>query len=254
MLIRPTIFIADSESTEKAQAIARQYQFDISEKQTHDWQLIFEKNAIYLQALQQNKLCKLSIDFLVGKQAYRRKQSGRKQEISRACGLHKQSGLTILDAHAGLGRDGFVLACLSAKVLMLERAPVLAILLKDAIEKLNQIEPEIDLRVSCIDAKTLLSDPNQELFDVVYIDPMYPHRQKSALVKQEMRILRDLVGEDTDADEVLPLALTKAKQRVVVKRGKLAPYLSGLKPHFCIMGTSTRFDIYLKNQSVDVIM
>lgn len=58
--------------------------------------------------------------------------------------------------------------------------------------------------------------------DVVYLDPMYPHRQKSALVKKEMRVFQSLVGNDDDADSLLIPAMTIAKRRVVVKRPNYA--------------------------------
>ena len=54
-------------------------------------------------------------------------------------------------------------------------------------------------------------DPNIDYADVVYLDPMYPHKQKSALVKKEMRVFQHLVGADLDADELLLPALQLAK-------------------------------------------
>jgi len=80
--------------------------------------------------------------------------------------------------------------------------------------------------------------------DVVYLDPMYPHRRKSALAKKEMQLLRQLVGDDEDASELLLAALASAKQRVVVKRPRLAPVLVGSAPGFQITAPNTRFDIY----------
>ena len=68
-------------------------------------------------------------------------------------------------------------------------------------------------------------DPNSDYADVVYLDPMYPHKQKSALVKKEMRVFQHLVGADLDADELLLPALQLAKKRVVVKRPDYAEFL-----------------------------
>jgi len=80
--------------------------------------------------------------------------------------------------------------------------------------------------------------------DVIYFDPMFPERTKSALVKKEMRILKEVVGDDTDADEIFKLALTKAKKRVVVKRPKGAPHLNNQEPSLIYKGKSSRFDVY----------
>ncbi len=48
--------------------------------------------------------------------------------------------------------------------------------------------------------------------DTIYLDPMYPHSGKSALNKLEMRIIRKLVGDDTDAALLLEIALQHAKK------------------------------------------
>jgi 16S rRNA (guanine1516-N2)-methyltransferase len=74
---------------------------------------------------------------------------------------------------------------------------------------------------------------------------MFPHRDKSALVKKEMRVFRAVVGTDDDTDALLAVAMKAAKRRVVVKRPRLAPPLAGLKPTMTLEGKSGRFDIYL---------
>jgi 16S rRNA (guanine1516-N2)-methyltransferase len=86
--------------------------------------------------------------------------------------------------------------------------------------------------------------PPQHRPDVIYLDPMYPHRDKSALVKKEMRYARALVGEDTDAGELLDIALKTARRRVAVKRPKSAAPLPGPQPAAEIASTNTRYDIY----------
>jgi 16S rRNA (guanine1516-N2)-methyltransferase len=81
--------------------------------------------------------------------------------------------------------------------------------------------------------------------EVVYLDPMYPTRNKTALVKKEMRVLKNIVGEDHDAPALLVAALACARQRVVVKRPRLASPLAGPKPSMQIAAKTTRFDVYL---------
>ena len=85
--------------------------------------------------------------------------------------------------------------------------------------------------------------------DVVYLDPMFPHRQKSALVKKEMRVFQSLVGADLDADALLPVALSVAGKRVVVKRPDYAGFLNEKKPSTSIETKSNRFDIYVVTAS-----
>lgn len=79
----------------------------------------------------------------------------------------------------------------------------------------------------------------------IYLDPMYPHSRKSALNRKEMRVLRDLVGNDEDAGTVFKTALQYAANRVVVKRPKGAPHVGLLTPSHAIKMKNSRFDVYL---------
>ena len=80
--------------------------------------------------------------------------------------------------------------------------------------------------------------------DVIYMDPMFPERKKSAKVKKEMQAFHQIVGADEDAAELLPLALERAKYRLVIKRSANAGYLADMQPSYSLEGKSTRFDIF----------
>ena len=195
----------------------------------------------------------LWVDFITGKMGHRRQfGGGRGQPLARAMGLKGGANPHIVDATAGLGRDGFVLASLGARVTLLERSPVMAALLTDGLERARQ-HPETrtivnnHLQLVNTDATAWLRQcPPQERPEVVYLDPMYPHRSKSALVKKEMRALRAMVGDDADTPALLAAALDCAKKRVVVKRPKGAAPLAGPKPGGEITSKNTRYDLYLK--------
>jgi 16S rRNA (guanine1516-N2)-methyltransferase len=92
---------------------------------------------------------------------------------------------------------------------------------------------------------TLTKDPAFIRPDVVYLDPMFPHKKKSALVKKEMRIFQYLVGADMDADSLLMPALSLAEKRVVVKRPDYADPLANKKPSMMIETKKNRFDVYV---------
>ena len=79
---------------------------------------------------------------------------------------------------------------------------------------------------------------------VVYLDPMFPHRRKKALVKKEMQLLQQLLGEDLDSADLLSAALDTARERVVVKRPRTALPLVGRKPDTTMQSPHHRFDIY----------
>jgi len=176
---------------------------------------------------------------------------GLRQLLARAAGLKPGYRPTVLDATAGLGRDGFVLASLGCRVSMFERVPVIAALLEDGLRRALH-HPEIGKivkhRIQYIAGDSLLMmkqiGPDRQP-DTIYLDPMYPFRTKSAKVKKEMRLLRLVVGDDSDAPALLAAALTIVGNRVVVKRPKLAPPLPGPEPSLVLRGGNSRYDIYL---------
>jgi 16S rRNA (guanine1516-N2)-methyltransferase len=80
--------------------------------------------------------------------------------------------------------------------------------------------------------------------DVIYLDPMFPDRSKTADVKKEMRAFHLLVGKDEDADALLDKALAAARYRVVVKRPRKSPFIAERAPSYQLEGKSSRYDIY----------
>ena len=192
------------------------------------------------------------IDFVSGKTAYRRKYGHAGGEaISKAVGIKKGHRPNIVDATAGWGRDAFVLATMGCRVHMIERSELIAKLLEDGLRRAEQDENigtmiKENLSLTCGDSRhELLQTPFEP--EVIYLDPMFPHKGKSALVKKEMRILQDVVGQDEDADALLKLSLTIATKRVVVKRPDYAELLVEIKPQTSIKTKKHRFDIYLIN-------
>ena len=191
----------------------------------------------------------VTADFVSGKVDHRRKFGGGKgQLIAKAVGL--KSGITpgVIDATAGLGRDAFVLASLGCRVTLLERSPVVAELLASGLERaglFDDVAPVVS-RMAMINRDSIewLTSQRDTAADVIYLDPMFPQRDKSSLVKKEMRLFKPLVGGDLDAPALLKAALDKARYRVVVKRPRKAPQIEGVNPTFRLEGKSSRYDIY----------
>ena len=190
----------------------------------------------------------VSVDF--GSAAMRRRRRGGHNEtLGRAVGIRKLPGLTVVDATAGLGRDSFVLADLGCRVFMLERSPVVHALLKDGLARamasddawLRAVAGRMSL--VCVEAADWLAGAAPAV-DVVYLDPMFPTRRKSARVKKEMWAFQQLI-DDHALLPVLDLALARASRRVVVKRPAKAPNLEERKPAFTLPGRTVRFDVYL---------
>lgn len=218
--------------------------------------LVLGEDGIGLQLLGPKSPGPVFCDFAGGSVRHRRLYGGGKgQDIAKAVGL-AQKGFSprLLDLTAGLGRDSFVLASLGATVVMVERHPVVFTLLADGLERAREIaltDPELQgilerlkaVRNSAEGYLSCLEESHQP--DVIYLDPMFPPREKSGKVKKEMQLFHQLVGaEGDDADSLLPLALAHARYRVVVKRPTYAPYLNRREPGYSLKGKSTRFDVY----------
>ena len=191
----------------------------------------------------------IRVDFVFGAVAHRRLFGGGSgQMIAKAVGIAPGIRPTIIDATAGLGRDAFVLAELGCAMTLIERQPLIAALLEDGLQRASA-DPEVgpivaQMKLRAGNAIELLSAWSDEAPQVIYLDPMFPHRDKSALVKKEMRLFRPLAGDDDDAPALLAAALALATHRVVVKRPRKAPAIAGKPPGYTLEGKSSRFDIY----------
>jgi 16S rRNA (guanine1516-N2)-methyltransferase len=215
--------------------------------------LVLNEERLELRELGPHAPGPVYADFTAGAAAHRRRfGGGRHQPLARAVGLKSGVRPTVVDATAGLGRDAFVLACLGCVVHLVERSPIIAALLRDGLRRAAR-DPEIGslaathLRLTVADGREFLGEiGNDQRPDVVYLDPMYPRRGKSALPGKELRLLRRLIGDDDDdAPELLAIALAQARRRVVVKRPRRAPSLAGPAPTMQIAAPNTRFDVYL---------
>ncbi|URQ60989.1 16S rRNA (guanine(1516)-N(2))-methyltransferase RsmJ [Pantoea alhagi] len=211
--------------------------------------LVMTPDRLELRKRDEPKLGGIWVDFVGGAMAHRRRfGGGRGEAVAKAVGIKGDYLPDVVDATAGLGRDAFVLAAIGCRVRMLERHPVVAALLDDGLRRGYQdaeIGSWLQQRLTLLHASSLTAlEAITPAPDVVYLDPMYPHRQKSALVKKEMRVFQSLVGADNDADGLLLPARQLAKKRVVVKRPDYAPPLAGVATQSAVTTKSHRFDIY----------
>lgn len=223
------------------------------QKERKSAQLAYINGALYFFGDDVNH--GLSIDFCQGQLAHRRQfGGGRGQALARAMGMRANVNPQVIDLTAGLGRDAFVLASLGAKVTMVERQPIIHALLADALKRARQ-NPQTQaivarLKLVFADGKEFVQTLKPSASTVIYLDPMYPERQKSALVKKNMRELRALCGSDADSALLAQTALLSGAARVVVKRPKNAPALVG-SPPAAVASKNTRYDIYPRCQVED---
>lgn len=214
--------------------------------------LTLEENILCLTSLAADEKIVINVNFSSGSSMHRRIQGGGKnQALGKAIGLNKKPDPYVLDATAGLGKDAFVMASLGCTVKMVERSPIVGALLQDGLTRgakdadiaslIRNMSLKVADSVEYMQSNSLLHDPP----DVVYLDPMYPERKKSAKVKKEMQALQQLLGHGDDLQLLLDAALACATKRVVVKRPKGAEPLSARMPTHTINSKKTRFDIYM---------
>ena len=191
----------------------------------------------------------LRVDFVNGPVGHRlRFGGGRGQALGKAMGLRAGKTPKIVDATAGLGRDSFLLASLGAQVTMIERSKKMYTLLAQGMDRASQEGSDFQQIIGRMnllygDAKELLPELSA---DAVLIDPMHPPRKNSALVKLELRQVRQIVGADDDAADLIKVALGSAKKRVVLKWPAKADPIKGI--HACshqIIGKSVRYDVFM---------
>lgn len=157
----------------------------------------------------------------------------------------KDRAPTLLDATAGLGEDAFLLAAAGFVVSMYERNGQIAALLSDALDR----AADIPCLLGTVSRMTLTSGDSiaamkslQTPPDVIYLDPMFPERKKSALVKKKFQLLQQLEMPCQDGEELLRAAIAAKPHKIVVKRPAKGPYLAGIRADYSLSGTSVRYD------------
>ena len=191
----------------------------------------------------------LKCSFIEGPILHRLKYGkGRGQNLAKAVGMKSNKNRTIIDATAGLGYDAFILASLGANVTLIERSEKIHGLLKDGISEAMFYGGEIS---KIVDRMNLLFGDSIDILpslspEVVLIDTMYKDRKKSALVKNNMRLVREVVGSDPDYIDLINVALNCASKRVVIKQPRYAEPLKDIKAcSHQILGKTIRYDVYI---------
>ena len=167
------------------------------------------------------------------------------EHLVRAVKLKGVERPLVVDATAGLGEDSFLLAAAGCRVLLYEKDPVIAALLRDAWERAKR-DPEtseIAERMTVIEGDSVAALPTLDPPpDVVLLDPMFPERRKTALVKKKFQLIHQLERPCQNERELLDAAFAAKPKRIVIKRPAKGPYLAGVKPSYSLDGSAVRFD------------
>ena len=152
-----------------------------------------------------------------------------------------------IDATAGFGEDSILLAAAGFDVVMYEYDAVIAALLEDALRRASESDND-KLRAAVAHMKLINADSIeamqhlQERPDVILLDPMFPAREKSALIKKKFQLLQRLEQPCTDEESLLNAALSAHPHKIVIKRPLKGPYLADRRPDYSIKGKAIRYD------------
>lgn len=154
---------------------------------------------------------------------------------------------TAIDATAGMGEDSFLLAACGYEVTLYEQNPVIAALLEDALRRAAQdsaLEP-IVRRMHLINGDSVEQMPQTaEPPTLIYLDPMFPARQKSGLIQKKLQLIQKLESPCVQESALLDAALSAHPTKIIIKRPLKGAVLAGRKPHYCIKGKAIRYDCF----------
>ena len=138
--------------------------------------------GLALHSLREPKTGPVRVDFSAGAIQQRARDGLRSQHLVRAVG----TGLEVLDATAGLGRDAFLLASAGNRLHLLEREPAIYALLADGLRRAAadpDLTPVIErMRPHCADFRDW---DEERRYDVVYLDPMFPRPENALAAKRK---------------------------------------------------------------------
>ena len=122
----------------------------------------------------------------------------------------------------------------------------------DTMRRMSDMKEQMDLFAEeSTDTIRRMSDMKEQMNllleeeiipDIIFLDPMFPKRQKSALVKKKFQLLQQLEQPCADETELLRAAMGVHPRKIIIKRPLKGPYLAGVKPDYSISGKSIRYD------------
>ena len=158
-----------------------------------------------------------------------------------------QENLKAIDATAGMGEDSLLLAACGYQVTLYEQNPVIAILLKDALRraKKNTVLKDIVSRMQLVEGD-IIEHLNKRLdpVDVIYLDPMFPGRQKSGLINKKLQLIQKLEPPCSKETALFDAAMAAQPSKIIVKRPLKSPYLDERVPSYSLKGKAIRYDCY----------
>jgi 16S rRNA (guanine1516-N2)-methyltransferase len=158
-----------------------------------------------------------------------------------------ETDLKGIDATAGMGEDAFLLAAYGYDMTLYEQNPVVAVLLKDALRRAKKHPQlkEIAGRMKLVEGNSVEELKTRvDAVDLIYLDPMFPGRQKSGLINKKLQLIQKLEPPCSDEVELFEAAIQAKPSKIIVKRPLKSPFLAGKNPTYELKGKAIRYDCY----------
>ncbi|MBQ0084332.1 MAG: class I SAM-dependent methyltransferase [Clostridiales bacterium] len=238
---RITVCAGPGAAEDFAEAVARRVGVPLSTEAGSGLTLMIDKSGVYLT----NGSLTYKGDF---ERMLPRVTEGRlSHEMLVHVSKTKTPHPTAIDATAGMGEDSFLLAAAGYNVTLFEQDPIIAALLKDALRraKKHPVLREIAERMQLIEGDSIELLPRQKQVDLIYLDTMFPARQRSGLINKKLQLIQSLERPCPNGEALLTAAFCANPQKIVIKRPLKGEFLGGRQPQYSVKGKAIRYDCFV---------
>ena len=190
----------DSLNIRKLEIIKKIIANNQSSKDSNNYSISYEDDKIMINCLNEKNRTKLVIDDLI-----------RQDKDTFYYKLFPKKNRTVLDCTAGLGRDGIMISKLGYDVTMIERNPILILLINNFLKRNVNIKAKLFYG----DSLSYITSTKM-IFDYIYIDFMFDKKKKSKPSKYDS-FLRSMDNHNVNKIKFIENILKYCKDRVIVK-------------------------------------
>ena len=206
----------------------------------------YNKNGLSFVVDSLNPRSFLHVAILKGQLGWRLKRAQHEGNLKKALG-GKDKQLFIFDATAGLLSDTMIFLSLGHKVVAVEQSKILFCLVNDAIQRARDKIPYLNNLEFLNDNSQLVYKKQDKVFDVIYLDPMYPIIKKSTKKRGSINNIKQILEIEhlvSDEEEIIDIFMKYNYKKIIVKRPlKSEKKYSNI--NYQVKGKTTRFDIYI---------
>ena len=210
----------------------------------HD-SLVLQEDNLYFNFKKERALTPLKINIQKGALGWRLARAQHETHLKKAIGKTDRP-LRILDATAGLLGDSMIMLALGHSVTAYEQSKILYMLLNNELNQLSETDSHL-INFQLINSNVCETKFNEESFDVIYFDPMYPEDKSSSARRSDLKKINSILeieGLASDPESTFTYLRNIPSTKLIVKRPLKADAFKG-SINYQVLGKSVRFDIYL---------